>query len=109
MGLLDHAPNRANARLAIFTEDGDCDACERVLTEAVSLHEMRSLDSCPMPHHFRPVLWPRADGDLSRLLLRLTTTPTRRGQAQRLPPAPAHSIRTIPVVPRPGRRASLGR
>ncbi len=34
-GLIDHVLNRANARMTIFENDGDYEAFERVLEEAV--------------------------------------------------------------------------
>jgi putative transposase len=82
-GLIYHALNRANARLAIFGDDEDFDAFERVLAEAVSRHDMRLLAYCLMPNHFHLVLWPRLDGDLSRFMRWLTMTHTQRWHAHR--------------------------
>jgi len=67
-GLIYHCLNRANARLAIFTKEDDFEAFERVLVEAITRHDMRLLASCVMRNHFHLVLWPRADGDLSRFM-----------------------------------------
>ena len=39
-GLIYHALNRANARLAIFDDDGDFAAFERTLAEAVARHDV---------------------------------------------------------------------
>ncbi len=80
-GLIYHVLNRANARLTIFDDDEDYAAFERVLVEAIALHEMRLLAYCLMPNHFHLVLWPRADGDLSRFMRRVTLTHTQRWHA----------------------------
>ena len=80
-GLIYHALNRANARLAIFDDDGDYDAFDRVLAEAVDRHRMRLLAYCVMPNHFHLVVWPVGDGDLSRFMRWLTMTHTQRWHA----------------------------
>jgi putative transposase len=82
-GLIYHALNRANARLTIFDDDGDYEAFVRVLAEAVPRHDMRLLAYCVLPNHFHLVVWPRADGDLSRFLRRVTLTHTQRWHAHR--------------------------
>ena len=64
-GLVYHTLNRANARLAIFADEGDYAAFERALAEAVTRCHMRLLAYCVMPNHFHLVIWPRGDGDLS--------------------------------------------
>src|SRR5262249_39193998 len=71
----------ANARLAIFTKEGDYEAFVRVLAEAIARHKMRLLAYCLMPNHFHLVLWPRRDGDLSRFMGWLTLTHTQRWHA----------------------------
>jgi putative transposase len=82
-GLIYHSLNRANARLAILTGDGDFDAFARVLAEAVARYDMRLLAYCLMSNHFHLVLWPKADGDLSRFMRWLTLTHTQRWHAHR--------------------------
>ena len=82
-GLIYHALNRANARLAIFSDDGDFDAFERVLAEAVARYHMPLLAYCVMPNHFHLVLRPDADGDLSRFMRWLSLTHTQRWHAHR--------------------------
>jgi hypothetical protein len=67
-GIVYHALNRAVARHAIFEDDGDYAAFERVLAEALGRDCMRLLAYCIMPNHFHLVLWPRGDGDLLRFL-----------------------------------------
>jgi REP element-mobilizing transposase RayT len=76
-GLIDHALNRANARLAIFQTDQEYAAFQRVLAEAVVRRHMRLLAYCLMPDHFHVLLWPREDGDLSRFMSWLTMTHTQ--------------------------------
>jgi putative transposase len=80
-GIIYHTLNRANARLAIFADDGDFDAFVRVLTQAVAQHSMRLLAYCVMPNHFHLLLWPREDGDLSEFMAWLTLTHTQRWHA----------------------------
>ncbi len=82
-GLIYHALNRANARLAIFDDDGDYLAFERILAEAVALHRMRLLGYCLMPNHFHILIWHHGDGDLSRFMRWLTLTHTQRWRAYR--------------------------
>ena len=80
-GLIYHALNRANARLAIFDNDDDYAAFERVLHQAVARFDMRLLAYCLMPNHFHLLLWPREDGDLSTFMRWLTMTHTQRWHA----------------------------
>ena len=58
-GLIYHALNRANAGLAIFDNDHDYAAFERVSDQAVARFDMRLLAYCLMPNHFHLLLWPR--------------------------------------------------
>ena len=80
--LIYHALNRANARLALFDNEDDYAAFERVLQQAVARFDMRLLSYCLMPDHFHLLLWPREDGDLSTFMRWLTMTHTRRWHAQ---------------------------
>jgi putative transposase len=65
--------------MKIFTKDPDYQAFERVLTQAHRrTPEMRILSYTLMPNHWHFVLWPRADGDLSRFMFWLTMTHTQR-------------------------------
>jgi putative transposase len=77
-GYVYHALNRAVARLPLFQKDGDYDAFERVLTEALHEHPLRVLAYCVMPNHWHFVLWPRHDGELTAFLRWLTHTHTMR-------------------------------
>jgi putative transposase len=82
-GLIYHALNRANARLAILDDDSDYDALERTLAEAVTRHDVQLLAYCLMPNHFHLVVRPEADDDLSRFMRWLTMTHTQRWHAHR--------------------------
>jgi len=100
-GLIYHCLNHANARLAIFTKEADFEAFERVLAEATARHDMRLLAYCVMRNHFQLVLWPKADGDLSRFMRWLTLTHTQRWHAQRRSAGAGHlyqgRFRSFPV------------
>jgi putative transposase len=77
-GYVYHALNRAVARLPLFQKDGDYDAFERVLAEALHEHPIRVLAYCVMPNHWHFVLWPEHDGELTAFLRWLTHTHTMR-------------------------------
>ena len=78
-----HVLNRANARVPIFEDAGDYKAFEQVLAKAHEQVAMRTLAYCVMPSHWHLVLWPRADGDLSKFMHWLTTTHVHRWHAYR--------------------------
>ncbi len=80
-GWVYHVLNRANGRLRLFQKDGDYAAFERVLAEAVRRLPVPVLAYCVMPNHWHLVLWPQADGDLSRFVGWLTLTHTQRWHA----------------------------
>jgi putative transposase len=80
-GYVYHVLNRANGRLPLFQKEGDYAAFERVLGEARQLYDVPILAYCILPNHWHLVLWPRADGDLSRLVGWLTLTHTQRWHA----------------------------
>ena len=82
-GLIYHVLNRANARMALFEKDGDYEAFERVLEEAVDRSRTRLLAYCVMPNHWHLIVWPRQDGELSRFVGWLTLTHTQRWHAHR--------------------------
>ena len=82
-GLVYHVLNRANARMTIFGTDGDYEAFERVLEEAVGRTKTRLLAYCAMPNHWHLVVWPRDDGELSDFTGWLTLTHTQRWHAHR--------------------------
>mgnify|MGYP001589291891 CR=1 FL=1 len=80
-GYVYHCLNRAVARLPLFQKDGDYDAFERVLLEALQQHPIRLLAYCIMPNHSHFVLWPERDSQLTELLRWLTHTHTQRWHA----------------------------
>ena len=82
-GLIYHVLNRANAGLWIFEKPEDFAAFERVLEEAIARTGMRLLAYCVMTSHWHLVLWPKADGELSRFTAWLTLTHTQRWHAHR--------------------------
>ena len=77
-----HALNRANFRSTLFKKDSHYQDFLDVVKESLSLVPMRLLAYCLMPNHWHLVLYPRADGDLSKFLQRITLTPTQRYHAQ---------------------------
>lgn len=118
-----HVLNRANGRQALFEDEGDYAAFERVLAEAQQRVPMRLLAYCLMPNHWRLVLWPLRDGDLSRFMAWLTLTHTQRWHAHRhttgsghvyqgrfksfLVQTDAHLVTVCRYVERNARRAQL--
>ncbi len=80
-GVVYHALNRANAGMPLFESDGDYKAFGRAVIEAVERVPMRILGYCLMPNHWHFVLWPHADGDLSRFMQWLGTAHVHRWQA----------------------------
>jgi putative transposase len=69
--------------MTLFEDDGDYIAFERVLAQACHRVAMRLLAYCVMPNHWHLVVWPRADGDLSRFMNWLTLTHTQRWHQHR--------------------------
>ena len=80
-GLVYHALNRAVARLPLLQKEGDFDAFERIMHEAMERHPIRLLAYCLMPNHWHMVLWPRTDGEMTRFLRWLTHMHTMRWHA----------------------------
>src|SRR5438093_2240206 len=77
-GYVYHVLNRAVARLPLFQKDGDYDAFQRVLAEAVDEQPTRLLAYCLMPNHWHLVLWPQAEGELTAFVRWLTHTHAMR-------------------------------
>jgi putative transposase len=82
-GLIYHVLNRANAGMPIFGKDGDYEAFEVVLQEAVERTETRLLAYCLLANHWHLIVWPREDGELSKFTGWLTLTHTQRWHAHR--------------------------
>ena len=77
-GYCFHVLNRGNARAEIFHKDGDYLAFLDAMDEARLRVPMRILAYCLMPNHFHLVVWPAADGELSRWMQWLMTVHVRR-------------------------------
>ena len=78
---LYHVLNRGNGRATVFHKEGDYAAFLRVIADAHARLPMRILAACLMPNHFHLVLWPLADGDLSRWMHFLLNAHVRRYRA----------------------------
>src|SRR5947209_19249679 len=93
-GHVYHVLNRGNGRLRIFHKDGDYEAFERILGEALEhVPGMRLLAYCLLPNHWHPRrlaaprrcafrLWPLADADPYAALARALS---RRGRRSSVP------------------------
>jgi putative transposase len=77
-GLCYHAMSRGNRRETVFHDEEDYAAFVAILRRACERISMRLLAWCLMPNHFHLVLWPHADGDLSRWMHWLLTTHVQR-------------------------------
>ena len=77
-GIIYHVLNRGNGRARLFHKPEDYDAFLRILLEVKQAVAVEVLGLCLMPNHWHLALLPRDDGDLSRFMLRLTTTHVRR-------------------------------
>ena len=77
-GIVYHVLNRSNRRARMFHKPRDFDAFLKVIEEGLSRIPCRVLGLCLMPNHWHLVLWPHADGDLSRLLAWITNTHVKR-------------------------------
>ncbi len=64
-GYVYHVLSRAVARLPLFQKDGDYEAFEQVLSEALQDHPTRLLAYCLMPNHWHFVVWPQRVGVLT--------------------------------------------
>jgi REP-associated tyrosine transposase len=82
-GYVYHTLNRASTRAILFEGPDDYQRFEQVLHEAQARTGMRILAYCLMPNHWHLVLWPGADGTLSRFMTWLTLTHTQRWHAGR--------------------------
>lgn len=83
-GIAYHVMNRTWGRIELFEDDADYAAFERVLAQACERDaSVRLCAYCLMPNHFHLVLWPKADGALSRFMQWLTMTHAQRWHAHR--------------------------
>jgi putative transposase len=81
-GIIYHVLNRGNGRARLFHKPEDYDAFLQILIEVKEAVAVQVLGLCLMPNHWHLALLPADDGDLSRFMLRLTTTHVRRRFAQ---------------------------
>jgi len=77
-GIIYHVLNRGNGRARLFHKPEDYDAFLRILMDVKQAVAVQVLGLCLMPNHWHLALLPGEDGDLSRFMLRLTTTHVRR-------------------------------
>src|SRR5689334_21346807 len=73
-----HVMNRGCGRMTLFSRDGDYDAFEEVLAEALRRTGVRLLAHCVMPNHWHQVVLPESGEQLSRMMHWLTMTHTQR-------------------------------
>ncbi|NLE58342.1 MAG: transposase [Planctomycetes bacterium] len=77
-GICYHVINRGNGKEKVFHKQADYAAFIKLMTEGHKRLPMRVVGFCLMPNHFHLVLWPVADGDLSRWMQWLMTSHVRR-------------------------------
>ena len=83
-GIAYHVMNRTWGKIELFQDDADYEAFQRVLAEAAKRDpSVRLCAYCLMPNHFHLVLWPKADGTLSRFMQWLSMTHAQRWHAHR--------------------------
>lgn len=82
-GTIYHIVNRSVRGARLFNDAGDYQAVRNVLQQAQVRVPIRLLAYCLMPNHFHLVLWPAADGDLSRFMHWFTMTHSKRWHAYR--------------------------
>jgi putative transposase len=80
-GVVFHVLNRAVGRATIFADDADYAAFEKVLAEVTAKIPMRLVSYVLMPNHWHLVVWPSADGQLSRWMQGVTVRHVRRWHA----------------------------
>lgn len=81
-GVIYHMLNRANRRATIFHKDGDYEAFERILVQALDrCPDIALFSYCLMPNHWHLVLRPTKDGEMSRFAQWLGLTHTQRYNA----------------------------
>jgi putative transposase len=77
-GVVYHRLNRANLRSALFKKATHYQDFLALVEQSLTVVPMRILAYCLMPNHWHMVLYPRADGDLSKFMQRITLTHTQR-------------------------------
>ena len=80
-GGLYHALNRGNLRATIFHKEADFAAFEKILGEALEIHQVELYSYQLMPNHYHLVLRPLVDGEISRFMGWIGGTHTMRYHA----------------------------
>jgi putative transposase len=80
-GMVYHGWNRAN-RSRLFKSGAHYQDFLALVEESLNFVALRILAYGLMPNHWHMVLYPRADGDLSKFMQRITLTHTQRYHAQ---------------------------
>lgn len=81
-GGLYHALNRGNPCTKLFKKKADFIAFERILHEALEIHEIELFCYQLMPSHYHLVLRPLVDGEMGRFMAWIAGTHTMRSHAQ---------------------------
>ena len=121
--MIYHVLNRANFRSRLFRKAAHYQDFLAIVKESLNFVPMRILAYCLMPNHWHLVLYPRADGDLSKFVQRVTLTHTQRyhsktrtvgyghvyqGRYKSLPvESDSHFLALVRYVERNARRAAL--
>ncbi len=82
-GIIYHVLNRGNGRARLFHKPADYEAFLQIMIAVKEAVPVKVLGLCLMPNHWHLALEPESDGDLSKFMLRLTTTHVRRVFAHR--------------------------
>jgi len=77
-GVLYHTFNRGSRKGPLFTSSEEYTAFESLMAYGRELKTMRIIAYCLMVNHWHLLLWPEADGDVSRFLHWLTSTHAMR-------------------------------
>ncbi|MCC9599396.1 transposase [Stieleria sp. JC731] len=77
-GGLYHVLNRGNLRAEIFHKDEDYAAFERILGEALEIHQVELFAYQLMPNHYHLMIRPLVDGEMSRFMSWVGGTHTMR-------------------------------
>ena len=80
-GAVYHALNRGNARKPVFYKDEDFAAFECVIVEGLEKYSVELYSYQWMTNHWRMILCPQADGEMSRFLSWISMTHTARYHA----------------------------
>jgi len=80
-GMAYHVLNRGAAGMALFSDQADFLAMERIIERTCEAIPIRVVCYCLMGSHFHLVLWPEKDGQLSEFMRLLSTTHATRFHA----------------------------